>query len=210
VRTEATETAQGGLRSLKSKAGELGQTVKQKAQAFGEGFREGWRGHKSSGTTLGSGGGALHDLSERLESGVRNGVESLHNGVKEFPSGIGGTGANYDKVSGQGIYVLKDEAGKVRYIGRGDVPTRLAKHKITAGKDVLKGRILWWNNLTKAQAKGLEQRLIDHYGGALRHNPDTRLLNEYRSYAPENPNAALYEAAATDDLFNETLRKIGL
>jgi hypothetical protein len=81
---------------------------------------------------------------------------------------------------------------------------------LTTGKDVLESQVIWENNLTKAQAKGLEQRLIGHYGGALRHNPDTRLLNKYRSYAPENPNAALYEAAATDDLFNETLRKIGL
>ncbi|GFM66076.1 hypothetical protein PSCICJ_21940 [Pseudomonas cichorii] len=126
-----------------------------------------------------------------------------------LPSGIGGTGANYDKVNGQGLYVLKNEAGDVMYVGRGDAPARIDKHAITPGKDDLIAQTLWENNLTKAQAKGLEQRIMDLYGGARRQNPDTPLLNEYRSYAPENPNAQLYRDAGTDQLFNETLKRIG-
>ncbi|MEE5067585.1 RHS repeat-associated core domain-containing protein, partial [Pseudomonas alliivorans] len=126
-----------------------------------------------------------------------------------MPSGVGGTGAHYDKVNGQGLYVLKDEAGNVKYVGRGDAPARVAKHADTEGKDDLVSQILWDNNLSKAQAKGLEQLIIDLYGGAKSQNARTPLLNEIRSYRPENPNAPLYKAAGSDELFNETLRRLG-
>lgn len=127
-----------------------------------------------------------------------------------MPSGAGGTGASYDKVNGQGLYVLKDEAGNVKYVGRGDAPTRIAKHADTEGKDDLIGQILWENNLSKAQAKGLEQRIMNYFGGAKSQNRKTPLQNEIRSYSPENPNAALYERSGTDQLFNETLKRLGL
>jgi hypothetical protein len=127
----------------------------------------------------------------------------VHNGCPP-----GGTGANYDKVNGQGIYVLKDENDVVKYVGRGDVPTRLNVHANTPSKAALDSQTIFDNNLTKAQAKGLEQRLIDHFGGAPLDNPSTTLLNDIRSFRPQNPNAQAYRDAATDQLFNEALRRI--
>jgi len=34
----------------------------------------------------------------------------------------------YDKINGQGLYILRDQGGIIRYIGIGDVPTRIAVH----------------------------------------------------------------------------------
>jgi hypothetical protein len=85
--------------------------------------------------------------------------------------------------------------------------------KISGGtheKAGLIGRIVWNNNLTKAQAKGLEQRLIDHFGGAKSTNPLTNLLNNIRSYSPWNANSKKYRNAASDELFQETLKRLGL
>lgn len=126
-----------------------------------------------------------------------------------MPSGIGGTGANYNKATGQGLYVLRNEAGEIKYIGRGDAPARLATHADSIDKGDLIGEVLYTNNLTKAQAKGLEQNLIDRFGGAARKNPDTPLLNQYRSYAPENINAPVYRDAVTGELLQETLKRLG-
>jgi RHS repeat-associated protein len=130
--------------------------------------------------------------------------------VEALPSGIGGTGSAYDKLAGQGLYVLRDDAGVVKYVGRGDAPARIALHANAPGKDMLSGLILWENNLTKAQAKGLEQRLIDQFGGALSQNPSSPLLNQFRSFAPENPSANIYRNAASGGLWIETLRRLGL
>jgi RHS repeat-associated protein len=121
----------------------------------------------------------------------------------------GGTGTNYDKVNGQGIYVLKDESGAVKYVGRGDAPTRLNVHSNNPEKGSLEGKIIYDNNLTKAEAKGLEQRLIDNFGGAKTTNPNTPLLNDYNSFRPSNPNAQTYQNAASDKLFNEALTRTG-
>jgi hypothetical protein len=122
---------------------------------------------------------------------------------------VGGTGKNYNPATGQGIYVLRDESGAIKYVGRGDAPARLATHADSIDKGDLIGEVLWTNNLTKAQAKGLEQQLIDNFGGAARQNPNTPLLNQYRSYAPENPNAALYQNSVTDPLWQATLNRLG-
>ena len=108
------------------------------------------------------------------------------------------------------LYVLRDEAGNLKYVGRGDAPARITRHGVTPGKDDLMGEVIWPNNLTKAQAKGLEQRLIDHFGGALRQNPETSLLNVFRSYAPTNLNAPTYRQAATDQLWSETIKRLRL
>jgi hypothetical protein len=145
-------------------------------------------------------------------SSVRDALLEMRGGAdcKLLPSGIGGTGARYNKETGQGLYVLYDEAGAVRYVGRGDAPARLVTHADSIDKSDLVGEVLWTNNLSKAQAKGIEQRLIDHFGGAARQSPDTPLLNEYRSYAPENPNASVYASSATDELWFETLKRLGL
>ena len=127
-----------------------------------------------------------------------------------LPSGVGGTGSAYNKLPGQGLYVLREEAGAVRYIGRGDAPQRLLTHANTPGKDTLVSEILWNNNLTKSQAKGLEQRLINQFGGAVSQNANTPLLNQIRSFSPANPNAAAYRAAVTDDIWQATMQRLGL
>jgi len=126
-----------------------------------------------------------------------------------LPSGIGGTGQNYDRINGQGLYVLLDETGQVKYVGRGDVPARLSSHENSIDKGDLISRELWSNNLSKAQAKGLEQALMDNFGGPRRSNPGTQLLNEYRSYSLFNPNALSYRSAVTGELWQATLKKLG-
>lgn len=126
-----------------------------------------------------------------------------------LPSGVGGTGLAYNKATGQGLYVLVDEAGAVKYFGRGDAPARVSTHSGSDDKGDLIARILWPNNLSKAQAKGLEQGLIDLYGGALKQNPNSPLLNINRSYAPTNQNATVYKDAVTPELWSSTLKKIG-
>jgi hypothetical protein len=96
----------------------------------------------------------------------------------------------------------------VKYIGRGDAPTRVQNHSITPGKEDLSNKILFDNNLAKAEGKGLEQRLIDHFGGAQSQNANTPLLNKINGVSSTNPNAGNYRSAATDELFNEALRRI--
>jgi YD repeat-containing protein len=128
-----------------------------------------------------------------------------------LPSGVGGTGANYDKLNGQGLYVLRDEAGAVGYVGRGDAPKRIEVHANSSDKsDLVSSEIVWTNNLDKATSKGLEQRLMDNFGGAKSQNPNTPLQNKIRSYSPENPNAPTYEASVSDELWAETLKRLGL
>ncbi len=143
------------------------------------------------------------------ESPVESGVDPLLVVASTNPSNVGGTGKDYDSENGQGLYVLYDESGQIKYVGRGDAPSRLAVHENSVDKDELIGEILFTNNLTKAQAKGLEQALIDHYGGALSQDPETPLLNKIRSYSQENPNAGNYKDAATQELLKEALKRIG-
>ena len=106
----------------------------------------------------------------------------------------GGTGKHYDPVNGQGLYVLHD--GKnIIYVGRGDAPMRLNSHANTPGKSHLEQLTIFDNNLTKAEAKYLEQRIMDLNGGAKPTNSLTNLLNKIRSYSPNNPNASTYDIA---------------
>ena len=130
------------------------------------------------------------------------------------PTGVGGTGANYKKLTGQGLYVLKDPASKeVLYVGRGDVPARFLAHAKDAAKGPLDQVILWTNNLSKAQAKGLEQALIERFGGAYSKTyanvTPSRLMNQISSFRKLNPNYYFYRRAVTPELFKETLRRIG-
>ena len=127
-----------------------------------------------------------------------------------------GTGKNYDKVNGQGIYILRDPiTGDIKYVGRGDVHARGAVHANTPGKSHLRQEIIHDNNLTKAEAKHIEQRLIDQLGGPKSQNPNTPLLNNIRSYRPENPNAGSYDIAGVDKghadaIWQQTITKAGL
>ncbi|EKT4464647.1 hypothetical protein QEL93_000001, partial [Pseudomonas putida] len=124
----------------------------------------------------------------------------------------GGTGANYDPVRGQGLYVLTDN-GVIKYVGRGDVPARLGTHAVTPGKSHLQQHVIFDNNLTKAEAKFLEQKIMDMNGGALSTNEVTNLLNKIRSYSPANPNAPLYDVAGHspswgNDVLSDALAKM--
>uniref|UniRef100_UPI00138AEA92 RHS repeat-associated core domain-containing protein n=1 Tax=Yersinia wautersii TaxID=1341643 RepID=UPI00138AEA92 len=125
----------------------------------------------------------------------------------------GGTGGKYDAVNGQGLYVLHD--GKnILYVGRGDAPSRLNIHADTAGKSHLRQLTIFDNNLTKAEAKFLEQKIMDLHGGAQSTNAVTNLLNKIRSYSPNNPNAGTYDIAGHSNnwgnkVLNDTLSILG-
>jgi RHS repeat-associated protein len=125
-----------------------------------------------------------------------------------LPSGIGGTGRNYDEKLGQGLYALIDDSGSVQYIGRGDAPARLARHAASPELGGYRQVELWSNNLTKAQAKGLENILIGKHGGARSVNPFTNLKNRIRSFSPFNPKAPSYRGAVDDELLRETLARL--
>jgi len=162
--------------------------------------------------TLGSMVGSLGKFSLKTASHQIDELAPLTKQAGEsklLPSGVGGTGAAYNKATGQGLYVLRDEADNIRYVGRGDAPARIATHADSVDKGDLIARTLYTNNLTEAQAKGLEQRLIDEFGGASRHFPDTPLLNKINSYSSINPNAPLYRDAVTDALWQDALKKVG-
>lgn len=94
---------------------------------------------QSASTGAGTAGGGL----------APNFLQSNSGGItpsNSIPAGAGGTGTDYDKVSGQGLYVLKDGSGNVKYVGRGDAPTRLDTHANSLDKGSLKSRILFDNN----------------------------------------------------------------
>nr|WP_276514958.1 RHS repeat-associated core domain-containing protein [Aeromonas salmonicida] len=115
---------------------------------------------------------------------------------KGLPSSrkAGGTGASYDSANGQGLYVLHD--GKsILYVGRGDAPSRLNIHANTTGKSNLRQLTVFDNNLTKAESKFLEQKIIDLNGGAQSTSQETNLLNKINSYSSKNPNAPIYDIA---------------
>ncbi len=126
----------------------------------------------------------------------------------------GGTGKNYDPAKGQGLYVLRDPlTNKIKYVGRGDAYARGIAHQASADKGHLVQEILARNNLTKAEAKYLEQKLMDHLGGAKSTNPATNLLNKIRSYSPSNPKAGTYDIAGDTaslgrEIFNDILKKL--
>ena len=67
--------------------------------------------------------------------------------------------------------------------------------------------------MSSTQAIGLEQRLIDYFGGTVKKpinpNGQTQLLNMNNSYSSKNKNSDAYRASATDELFENALMKIG-
>nr|WP_238481504.1 RHS repeat-associated core domain-containing protein [Motilimonas sp. E26] len=129
-----------------------------------------------------------------------------------------GTGKEYDKDNGQGLYVLRDPfTDEIKYVGRGDAPTRGAAHKSSPDKSHLDQEIIYNNNLTKAEAKFLENSIMNApvLGGPLSTNQNTNLLNKNRSYSPDNPNAVKYDVAGIDaeyakKILLETKIKLGL
>jgi RHS repeat-associated protein len=136
----------------------------------------------------------------------RPGAALLNGPEFSVPIGAGGSGRLYDKLRGQGLYVLLEpETRAVMYVGRGDAPARLAAHKLSLEKGLLEAHVIWENNLPKARAKGLEQQVMDSFGGARSTNPATTLLNRIRGFSTRNKNAPAYESAVTPFLWEETL-----
>ncbi len=115
---------------------------------------------------------------------------------------VGGTGEAYNRLNGQGLYVLLDEAGNVTYVGRGDAPSRLAAHARDVVNGQYRGRIIANNNLSYEEARGLEQLLIDCFGGT------DNLRNNYNGIALNNARRDEYLQAGLP-LLEEVLRGIG-
>ena len=122
----------------------------------------------------------------------------------------GGTGANYDKLNGQGLYVLRDTAGNIKYVGRGDVYARGAKHATDPKKMGLTQDIIFDNNLTKAEAKYLEQKLMGMFGGPKSTNANSALLNKIKSYSRTNPNSPIYDIAGDSKSWGKEILKDAL
>lgn len=124
------------------------------------------------------------------------------------PSGTPGV---YDQMTGQGLYVLKDLDGRIQYVGIGDVPKRLAAHARDPRKRHLIGETVYEvGNLTKAQARGLEQRLMGRFGGPTQKTrPGTgQLQNRNVSFSQANRNRYSYRGAVTDQLWNDAIQRI--
>jgi hypothetical protein len=114
----------------------------------------------------------------------------------------------YNKCTGQSVYILYDEVTKqIKYIGRGDHIVRLARHAKDPVKGKLKSEVLHAHTLTKGQAKGLEHRLIEHFGGTTKNNPGIQLLNNYVGIGATNPNKANY-LRVSKQLFEDALKTI--
>jgi hypothetical protein len=130
----------------------------------------------------------------------------------KFPTKPGGTGAAYNEATGQGVYVLRDASGEIKYVGRGDAPARLAEHrKPGSGLEDLKGEILFENNLPEAQAISLEHEMQQMLGGPKSINPSTTLRNKIQGIGESsNPNFIEREFAADTPLVIEALRRAGL
>ncbi len=79
-------------------------------------------------------------------------------------------------------------------LGR-DATARLGVHSATPGKSNLQQHVIFDNNLTKAEAEFLEQKIMYLNEGALSTNEVTNLLNRIRSYSSSNPNASIYDVA---------------
>jgi len=110
----------------------------------------------------------------------------------------GGTGDAYDRLLGQGVYVLRDPTTRdIRYVGRGDVPRRLAEHRLDPEKANLDQVVVANNNLCYEEARGLEQRLQDEYKGRnILKRLIPALLNRIRGISLKNRSIQMYLAAA--------------
>ena len=137
--------------------------------------------------------------------GEANNTTKISDGVLDV---VGGTGKNYDRSKGHGLYVLLDETDP-KYFGRGDAPVRIARHADDPEKIGLIGKILWKNNVTYEQARGLEHMLIEFWGGAKKTNKLTHLLNKIRSISPKNKKLLQqYLDSVSDELWDLTLQKL--
>jgi RHS repeat-associated protein len=111
-----------------------------------------------------------------------------------------------EEVGVEGTYVVYealDESGEIIYVG---ITNNLERRAIeqAAEKDIIINGIEGAVNLTKAQARGVEQVLIEHYGLGGRLGQTGRLMNKINSIARTNPTYA--SATAYGKIF---LQRIG-
>lgn len=91
------------------------------------------------------------------------------------------------------VYTLKDSAGVVQYVGR---TTNPEKRKIAHRNNPFKANLEFYiekDNLTKPEARGLEQYLIMHYATLNRNNP---MNNQINGISRNNPKYSIYMNAA--------------
>jgi RHS repeat-associated protein len=135
-----------------------------------------------------------------------------------LPGGTGRGPNGYNSETGQGLYVLRDKEGTVRYVGIGDAPGRVEDHRGTRSPfRHFEGEIISRNSLTKAEARGLEHLLIKYYGGPRprlgpgRFGPPIHLWNKNGGISAKNYTRLELEGfiRAAEPLFDEVLGLIG-
>jgi hypothetical protein len=115
---------------------------------------------------------------------------------------------NYSRSKGEGIYVLVEHIGNskvvVRYVGRGDVPNRIAGHaNPKSPKNRYEAIIVANNNLTKEEAHGLEHMLVDFYGGPINAGGQQLVNKDWLLSVRHRNRIEILKVAAP--LFTETL-----
>ena len=109
----------------------------------------------------------------------------------KVPFVIRGAKADLDAVKGTGVYVLKDKAGTVLYVGEGNVWERLGKHIADAKKTSWFGEIAEFevraSGLTKSQSLALEEDLIQQLNPLhnLDRHPYQKAFGNGASYAAD-------------------------
>ncbi|MCU7804214.1 MAG: hypothetical protein KZQ96_13535 [Candidatus Thiodiazotropha sp. (ex Lucinoma borealis)] len=162
-------------------------------------------------------GTVLKETGKAVKNTLTKGMDNLltpSNPMFKQMGAVGDLNKTFRSVQGQGVYVLRDPlSGEIKYVGRGDVKARGVVHQKSSDKGHLVQEILHDNTLNKPQAKYLEQKLMDEFGGAKSTNPATNLLNKIRSYSPRNPNASKYNVAGetpdvAEKLWQETIKQL--
>lgn len=123
-------------------------------------------------------------------------AQKSHSGDK-VPYTITGTQKDFDAVKGTSVYVLKDKAGNVLYVGKGDVWGRLRSHISDPLKTPWFGEIaqieIKGSELTNSEALALEQDLIRQLGPHYNKDliPYETEFGKGEPYAPNLPKAQI-------------------
>ena len=123
-------------------------------------------------------------------------AQKSHTGDK-VPYTITGTQKDFDAVKGTSVYVFKDRAGNVLYVGKGDVWARLRKHITDPDKTPWFGEIaqveIKGTELTNSEALALEQDLIQQLDPNYNRDrkPYETEFGKGKSYAPDLPKAQM-------------------
>jgi RHS repeat-associated protein len=128
--------------------------------------------------------------------------------IRSRPAGGSRNTRSYNRSQGQGLYVLvermPDDRIIVRYVGRGDAPSRLTNHaNPKSSKQQFEAILVADNNLTKEEAHGLEHMLVNFYGGP-KNAGGTQLVNDDWPLSPRHRNRSQIVQEA-QPLFGEAL-----